>query len=643
MMVSNDAIATSTASLKAKQSVQISWKDLTYDVSVPKSGVKRIIHGVNGYASPGELTAIMGSSGAGKTTLLNCLSGRRVPGHVGGSIHANGSPLSSRNAFRKIAAFVTQDDLMLDTQTPREVLTFSACLRLGRSVNRKTITAIVNDAIQLLHLEKAADTLVGDPAHGGISGGERKRVNIGAELVTNPTVVYVDEPTSGLDAYTASVVMKVLRSIALGGRTVVSTIHQPASEIYQSFDVLMLLHQGNVAYFGRCAEAVDYFATLGVACPQFHNPADFLVTTLMQQLYRDPTSDDTLPDFNDAFRSSPHLTASREPPKVAGCDVPVSFKAEAGAGICMQLSMLWWRIFTNWKRNKLGLRVRTGQTIFFGVLVGLVYYDIPRCDDTYAGVQNRSGALFFAMLNQMFSALLGVVLLFPLERKIFEREHSAGYYEIWTYYLTRVAFDVPAHLLFPLLFSAIFYNLANLRSTAEAYWTFAGLVCIISQCAAGLGLVIGCVVPTPELATTLSPVVLIPMILVGGLLANNDCLQTGWSWLQAISPIYYAYEAASIVEFDNRTFVFDQSVEVYNPITQSEQIVTFERTVTGRDHLEQLAMRKEDFAYDIAMLFVLAVVFRLVALVILYTRHWLALAQQRRTQSRILRAKSGSV
>ena len=203
----------------------------------------------------------------------------------------------------------------------------------------------MNDAIQLLHLEKAADTLVGDPARRDL-GRRAQAVNIGAELVTNPTVVYVDEPTSGLDVHGE----RRHEGAPLhrpGGRTVVSTIHQPASEIYQSFDVLMLLHQGNVAYFGRCAEAVDYFATLGVACPQFHNPADFLVTTLMQQLYRDPTSDDTLPDFNDAFRSSPHLTASREPPKVAGCDVSVSFKAEAGAGICMQLSMLWWRIFTN--------------------------------------------------------------------------------------------------------------------------------------------------------------------------------------------------------------------------------------------------------------------------------------------------------
>ena len=486
------AIINATERLKAKQSVQVGWKDLTYDVVVAKGKVKRLVHGVSGYASPGELLAIMGSSGAGKTTLLNCLSGRRVPGHIGGSISANGTTLSSRQQFRKVAAFVTQDDLMLDTQTPREVLTFSACLRLGKSVDKATRTAIINDVIALLHLENAADTLVGDPSHGGISGGERKRVNIGAEMVTNPTVVFVDEPTSGLDAYTAAVVMKVLRSIALGGRTVVSTIHQPASEIYSSFDNLMLLHQGNVAYFGRCAEAVDYFANLGMKCPPYHNPADFLVTTLMKQLYNE--SEITLPDFNETFRSSPLLQQSKEPPLTPGCDVPVSWKAEAGAGICMQLRMLWWRIFTNWKRNKLGLRVRTGQTIFFGVLVGLVYLNIPRCDDSYAGVQNRSGALFFAMLNQMFSSLLGVVLLFPLERKVFEREHDGGYYDVWTYYVTRVAFDIPAHLVFPILFSAIFYNLAKLRETAAAFWTFTGLACIISQCAAGLGLVIGCIV-----------------------------------------------------------------------------------------------------------------------------------------------------
>jgi ABC-type multidrug transport system ATPase subunit len=536
------AMPSVASKLSIKQKVQVSWENLTYDVNT-KKGPKRILQGVSGYASPGQVLAIMGSSGAGKTTLLNCLSGRRISGMLGGTIKTNGSVLTSRNSFRKVAAFVTQDDLMLETQTPREVVTFSACLRLGGAIDRATRNKIIDDVIRMLHLEKAADTLVGDPQQGGISGGERKRVNIAAEMVTNPTIVYVDEPTSGLDSYTALKVMDALRSIAVGGRTVVSTIHQPASEIYESFDNLMLLHQGHVAYFGRRANAVDYFAGLGVTCPPYYNPADFLLTTLMKQLYHE--SEAALPDFNQSFRGSALCEASLTPEKIDGCDKLISFKVEMGAGILLQLRTLFWRIWTNWKRAKLGLRVRMGQTLFFGVLIGLVYYDIPQYDHTYAGIQNRIGCLFFAMLNQMFGSLLGVVLLFPVERKIFEREHDGGFYRVWTYYLTRVLFDVPAHLVVPFIFSAIFYHLASLRATAQAFWTFTGTIILISQCAAGLGLMVGCLVPSPEVATTVAPVFLIPLIIVAGLLVNVESLQ-GFVWLEAISPIFCARHPAPI-------------------------------------------------------------------------------------------------
>ena len=179
--------------LKSKQRVQVSWRDITYDVLTP-AGSKRILFGCSAHASPAAMLAIMGSSGAGKTTLLNCLSGRFRGGNLSGTISGNGAPILDRKIFRRVAAFVTQDDLMLETQTPREVLHFSAALRLPPSTTRAERKAIVEDVIQLLHLGGAADTLVGDPSTGGISGGERKRVNIGAEMVTNPSVIYVDEP-----------------------------------------------------------------------------------------------------------------------------------------------------------------------------------------------------------------------------------------------------------------------------------------------------------------------------------------------------------------------------------------------------------------------------------------------------------------
>jgi ABC-type multidrug transport system ATPase subunit len=268
--------------LSVKQRMQLYWDDLSYTVVTP-TGLKDLISGVTGHASPGELLAVMGSSGAGKTTLLNALSGRTLSGMLRGTLQLNGVGLVSRESFRKVAAFVTQDDVMMESQTPREILHFSAALRLPSNTTASERTRLVDSLIKMLHLERAASTIVGHPSRGGISGGERKRVNVGTELVTNPSVVFLDEPTSGLDAFTSVKVMKILKDLAVGGRTVVATIHQPASEIFASFDTLCLMHTGSCGYFGPANAAVAYFDALGHACPTNYNPADFLVGVLMRE------------------------------------------------------------------------------------------------------------------------------------------------------------------------------------------------------------------------------------------------------------------------------------------------------------------------------------------------------------------------
>ncbi len=282
-MLAPSAMLSSASGLEVKQRVQMKWHGISYTVSTPV-GPKTLISDVHGHASPGVLLAVMGSSGAGKTTLLNALSGRALTGALRGSMQVNGAELVSRADFRKVCAFVTQEDVLMESQTHREILSFSAALRLPRTVSAAQRTRLVDSLIRLLHLEKAADTIVGDPCRSGISGGERKRTNIGTELVTNPSVVFLDEPTSGLDAFTSARVMAIVRELATVGRTVVATIHQPASEIFASFDSLALMHTGGVAYFGPAGGAVGYFASLGKPCPPNYNPADFLIGVLMRQL-----------------------------------------------------------------------------------------------------------------------------------------------------------------------------------------------------------------------------------------------------------------------------------------------------------------------------------------------------------------------
>lgn len=163
--------------------------------------------------------------------------------------------------------------------TVKECLEFAAKLKLPGTDAEKT--ARVNLLIADLKLHKCKDTKIGGPLVKGVSGGERKRTSIGVELITDPSLIFLDEPTTGLDSFTATSVMEILRNLAIDeGRTVISTIHQPNSDIYEMFDRLMLLARGKIIYLNEACHAVDYFSSIGEPCPELSNPADFFMTMM---------------------------------------------------------------------------------------------------------------------------------------------------------------------------------------------------------------------------------------------------------------------------------------------------------------------------------------------------------------------------
>lgn len=262
--------------------IQLVFRDVTFTVKTKKkvgrlpwqtqTSQRTLLDHVTGFANPGEVLAIMGSSGAGKTTLLNALAGRI---DIKGDVLLNGNARAAVKAFAKQhQAYIMQDDVMLKHQTPREILIFSAMLRVHDLTKQEKLQR-VDDIIAELGLKNCQDTKVG--AAGvlrGISGGERKRVSIAMEMVTNPSLLFVDEPTSGLDSFTAIHVVDSLKHLAMNGRTVLCTIHQPNSQIFNKFDRLILLAKGKIAYFGPAKEAIKYFTSIGHPCAKYINPPD---------------------------------------------------------------------------------------------------------------------------------------------------------------------------------------------------------------------------------------------------------------------------------------------------------------------------------------------------------------------------------
>lgn len=237
---------------------------------------RTILNGVSGLVRPGEMLAMLGPSGSGKTTLLTALGGRLGGAALSGAITYNGRPFSS--SMRRNLGFVTQDDVLYPHLTVAETLLYTALLRLPRSLSRSEKAAAADAVVVQLGLAACRSSIIGGPLLRGISGGERKRVSIGQEMLVNPSLILLDEPTSGLDSTTAQRIVTTLGELAGGGgRTVVMTIHQPSSRLFYMFHKVLLLSQGSLVYFGKGSAAMAYFSGVGYQPSVAMNPADFLL------------------------------------------------------------------------------------------------------------------------------------------------------------------------------------------------------------------------------------------------------------------------------------------------------------------------------------------------------------------------------
>nr|KJB14993.1 hypothetical protein B456_002G153900 [Gossypium raimondii] len=560
--------------------IYLKFREVSYKVVIKgmtSSEERDILNGISGDVSPGEVVALMGPSGSGKTTLLNILGGRLTHSAVAGSVTYNDQPYSK--FLKSRIGFVTQDDVLFPHLTVKETLTYAALLRLPLTLTKQQKEKRALDVIYELGLDRCQDTMIGGSFVRGVSGGERKRVCIGNEIIINPSLLFLDEPTSGLDSTTALRTVQTLQDIAETGKTVLTTIHQPSSRLFHKFDKLIVLGKGSLLYFGKASEATDYFSSIGCSPLIAMNPAEFLLDLANGNL-NDISVPPELEDRVQMENSETETRNGKPPPQVVHeylveayelrfsenenklmdplhlDEEPklkvLSSKRQWGASWWQQYCILFIRGIKE-RRHDYFSWLRITQVLSTAIILGLLWWQSD--SKTSRGRQDQAGLLFFIAVFWGFFPVFTAIFTFPQERAMLSKERAADMYRLSAYFLARTTSDLPLDLILPVLFILVVYFMAGLRLSASPFFLsmLTVFLCIVAAQMAcflqGLGLAIGATLMDLKRATTLASVTVMTFMLAGGFFVEK--VPVFISWIRYLSFNYHTYKLLLKVQYQD--------------------------------------------------------------------------------------------
>uniref|UniRef100_A0A8B9MGH5 ABC transporter domain-containing protein n=1 Tax=Accipiter nisus TaxID=211598 RepID=A0A8B9MGH5_9AVES len=569
-------------SLRSPRGSVVSFHNIQYSVKQSsgflckrKTVEKKILHNVYGIMKPG-LNAILGPTGSGKSSLLDVLAARKDPAGLSGEVLIDGIPQPPN--FKCISGYVVQDDVVMGTMTVRENLHFSAALRLPSSISVKEKEERVTQIISELGLTKVADAKVGTELIRGVSGGERKRTNIGMELITEPPVLFLDEPTTGLDASTANAVLTLLKKLSRRGRTIIFSIHQPRYSIFKLFDSLTLLALGKVLYHGPAKQALEYFSSIGYECEPFNNPADFFLdiingdSTAVAASKEDHRPVDTgkgkfvVDVLHQKYLNSSLYQSTKE----------ALGKVELGQGSKQRVSkqgheityangfltQLYWvskRSLKNLIRNPQASVAQIAVTIILALVVGAIFFGVKL---DRSGIQNRVGSLFFVTTNQCFSSV-SAIELFIRDKKLFVHQYTSGYYRVSAYFLALMIGDLlPMRTAPAIIFSCISYWMIGYQAVAGQFFFFMLTLVLVSYTATAMSLAISAGMDVVAVANLLITICFVLMLIFSGLLVNLPSVMGWLNWLKYFSIPRYGLTALQVNEFRDLYFCGEKNPNV---------------------------------------------------------------------------------
>nr|XP_009943886.1 PREDICTED: ATP-binding cassette sub-family G member 2-like [Opisthocomus hoazin] len=570
-------------SLRSPRGSVVSFHNIQYSIKQSSGFLcnwttveKKILHNVYGIMKPG-LNAILGPTGSGKSSLLDVLAARKDPAGLSGEVLIDGIPQPPN--FKCISGYVVQDDVVMGTMTVRENLHFSAALRLPSSISVEEKKERVAQIISELGLSKVADAKVGTELIRGVSGGERKRTNIGMELITEPPVLFLDEPTTGLDASTANAVLVLLKNLSRRGRTIIFSIHQPRYSIFKLFDSLTLLALGKVLYHGPAKQALEYFSSIGYECEPFNNPADFFLDVIngdstavadhrpvdagkevnSENGVAEDNVDSSVVDLlhQKYLNSSLYQSTKEALGKVElrrGSKQSVTKQGHEITYANGFLTQLYWvskRSLKNLIRNPQASVAQIAVTIILALVVGAIFFGV-KLDQS--GIQNRVGSLFFVTTNQCFSSV-SAIELFIKDKKLFVHQYTSGYYRVSAYFLALMIGDLlPMRTAPAVIFSCISYWMIGYQPVAGHFFFYMLTVVLVSYTSTAMSLAISAGMDVVAVANLLITICFVLMLIFSGLLVNLPSIMSWLNWLKYFSIPRYGLSALQVNEFRDLYF-----------------------------------------------------------------------------------------
>ncbi|XP_076484142.1 ATP-binding cassette sub-family G member 4 isoform X4 [Bombus vancouverensis nearcticus] len=461
------------------------------------------------------------------------------------------------NEFRRLLAYIMQNDNLQPLLTVQEAMNVAADLKLTTSPQQKKQK--IDQILVTMSLDTCRHTRTGK-----LSGGERKRLAIALELINSPPILFLDEPTSGLDSVTSKYCITLLKQLAKAGQTVICSIHQPSASLLNMIDHLYVVADGNCVYSGSTQNLVPYLSSLGLQCPTHYNPADYLMEICNGDYGR------YLPQMvnaiengkNNAWRSISNVTNVNHQEEVIALNVTASFQAlrqrspmeiqhvygkhKAGAGCAIGF---WKQLFILLKRNAIRLSrdkvltfTRLSMHFVIALIVGVIYFKIGQ-DAVY--VLDNFNLLFFNIMFLMFSAFSATVTTFPSELPITMREHFNRWYKLHSFYLANKLADIPIQFTAISLYILIVYYMSDQLLELQRFCLYTLMCFAVSMVAQTFGLLVGTGMKVQH-GMIFGPLMILPFLIFSGFFVQFRDAHPYLRWLFHLSFLKYGFEGVMI-------------------------------------------------------------------------------------------------